>query len=100
MIHVDQLLEQCVRREATEIRLCPGERPQLYVRDTFVHVGLHTLTDEDMRSLMRSITPYAKQRELEDGGQVSFDFAFGDVARFYVRVRAGDSIINIIFRPF
>ena len=99
MIHIDRLLEQCVRRGATEIRLRPGERPQLYVGDSFVPAGLRPLTDEDMRSFMRSITPDAKQRELENGGQVSFDFSFGDVARFYVRVQAGDSVTNIVLRP-
>ncbi len=99
MIHIDQLLEQCVKRGATEIRLRPGERPQLYVRDTFVPVGLLPLTGEDMRSLMRSITPYAKQRELENGGQVSFEFSGGDVARFYARVQAGDSVTGIVLRP-
>ena len=99
MIHIDGLLEQCVKRGATEIRLRPGERPQIYVRDTFVSVGLRPLTDEDMRGLMRSIIPDDKQRELENGGQVSFDFSFGDLARFHVRVNAGDSVIHIVLRP-
>ena len=100
VIHIDRLLEECIKRGASEIRLRPGERPQLYVRGTFVHVGLQPPTDEDVRSLMRSITPDTKQRELEDGGQTSFDFAFGDMARFYMRVQAGNSVINIVLRPF
>jgi len=99
MIHVDRLLEACVNRGATEIRLRSGERPQLYVRGTLVHAGLQPLTDEDMHRLMRSITPDAEQRELESGGQVSFDFSFGAVAHFHVRVLAENRVITIVLRP-
>lgn len=99
MIHVDQLMEQCIKREATEIRLSPGKRPQLFVRDTFVSVGLRPLADEDMHRFMRSITPDAKQREIKSDGQASFDLQFGAAARFHVRVRGANPVAEILLRP-
>ena len=98
-IHIDRLFEAAIRKHAVELRLQKDKPPQIYVNGNFQPTSTHPLTIDDLRQLMRSITPDANQAELAQASQTSFTFAYGDIARFFVRITGGIDMPEIVVRP-
>jgi len=98
-VHIDRLLEQCCKNRASEIRIRPGVPPRIYLRNTFIRAGSRPLTQEDVDSVIRSVTPDDLQRELAATGKTSFTFHFGEAASFYVRIQVRESRCEVVLRP-
>jgi len=85
-LHIDRLLETCIKRGASDLHLHVGRPPTLRVHGRLRSLATKVLEPEDTASLMKAITPERGQQELQEVGGTDFGFAFGDAGRFRVSV--------------
>src|SRR5438132_407732 len=97
-IHIDRILETCIKKGASDVYLSPGALPNMRVRGRLVEYDTRQLTQEDCVALMKSITPDRNQQELQEEGGTDFGFAFGDAGRFRVSVFRQKGNITIVLR--
>jgi len=97
-IHVDRLLETCIRRGGSDLHLHVGRPPVLRVHGRLRNLETKVLEPEDTISLMKSITPERNQQEIQEEGGTDFGFAFGDAGRFRVSVFRQKGNISMVLR--
>jgi twitching motility protein PilT len=85
-LHIDRLLETCIKRGASDLHLTVGRPPTLRLHGRLRPLETKELDPEDTVSLMKAITPERAQQELQEEGGTDFGFAFGDAGRFRVSV--------------
>ncbi|MEE9212319.1 MAG: type IV pilus twitching motility protein PilT [Phycisphaeraceae bacterium] len=85
-IHIDRLLETCIKQNASDLHLTVGRPPTLRVRGRLVPLKTKVLEPADTVSLMKSIAPERSQNELQEEGGSDFGFAYGEDARFRVSI--------------
>ena len=85
-LHIDRLLETCIKRGASDLHLHVGRPPTLRLHGRLRSLETKVLDSEDTVALMKAITPERCQQELQEGGGTDFGFAFGDAGRFRVSV--------------
>jgi len=85
-LHIDRLLETCIKRGASDLHLHVGRPPTLRLHGRLRPLETKVLEPEDTVSLMKAITPERAQQELQEEGGTDFGFAFGDAGRFRVAV--------------
>ena len=85
-LHIDRLLETCIKRGASDLHLTVGRPPTLRLHGRLRPLETKELDAEDTVSLMKAITPERAQQELQEEGGTDFGFAFGDAGRFRVSV--------------
>lgn len=98
MIHVDRLLETCIRRSASDIHITVGRPPVLRLHGKLRSLETKVLEPDDTMSLMKQITPDRNQQELQEVGGTDFGFAYGDKARFRVAVFRQKGNVAIVMR--
>lgn len=98
MIHVDRLLETCIRRGASDIHITVGRPPVLRLDGRLRSLETKVLEPDDTLSLMKQITPDRNQQELQEVGGTDFGFAYGDKARFRVSVFRQKGNVSIVMR--
>jgi twitching motility protein PilT len=101
-VHIDRLLEACIKMGASDLHLTVGRPPVLRVNGRLRSLETKVLEPDDTISLMKSITPEKKQQELQERGGTDFGFAFADMARFRTAVFKQKGNITIVLRliPF
>ncbi|MGE0479249.1 MAG: type IV pilus twitching motility protein PilT [Phycisphaerae bacterium] len=97
-VHIDRLLETCVRLGSSDIHLHVGRPPVLRVDGRLRNLETKTLEPDDTVALMKSVTPERNQQELQEEGGTDFGFAFGDKARFRVSVYRQKGNISMCLR--
>jgi len=85
-LHIDRLLETCIKRGASDLHLTVGQPPTLRLHGRLRPLKTKVLGPEDTVALMKAITPERAQQELQEEGGTDFGFAFGDAGRFRVAV--------------
>ena len=85
-IHIDRLLETCVKQTASDLHLHVGRPPILRVHGRLRTLKTQVLEPADTVALMKSIAPERCQQELQEEGGSDFGFAFGEKGRFRVSV--------------
>ena len=75
-IHIDRLLETCIRRGASDLHLHVGRPPVLRISGRLVNLKTKVLEPEDTMALMKSIAPEHSQQELQEQGGADLGFAF------------------------
>ncbi|MDP7163643.1 MAG: type IV pilus twitching motility protein PilT [Phycisphaerae bacterium] len=85
-IHIDRLLETCMRQGASDLHLHVGRPPTLRLNGRIRPLETKVLEPEDTISLMKQITPERAQQELAEQGGTDFGFEFGDGGRFRTSV--------------
>ena len=85
-LHIDRLLETCIKRGASDLHLTVGLPPTLRLYGRLRPLETKVLDPEDTVALMKAITPERAQQELQEEGGTDFGFAFGDAGRFRVSV--------------
>jgi len=85
-LHIDRLLETCIKRGASDLHIHVGRPPTLRVHGRLRSLATKVLEPEDTVGLMKAITPERAQQELQEVGGTDFGFAFGDAGRFRVSV--------------
>ena len=97
-IHIDRILETCIKRDASDIHLSVGRPPTLRIHGTLRSLETKVLEPEDTTALMKSITPDRNQQELQEEGTTDFGFSFGDDSRFRVAVFRQKGNISVCLR--
>jgi twitching motility protein PilT len=97
-IHIDRLLETCVRVGGSDIHLHVGRAPVIRVHGHLRSLETKTLEPDDTISLMKQITPERNQQEFQEEGGTDFGFAFGDKARWRVAVFRQKGNVSLVLR--
>ncbi len=97
-VHIDRLLEACIKMGASDLHLTVGRPPVLRIHGRLRPLETKVLEPEDTASLMKSITPEKKQQELQEKGGTDFGFAFGEQARFRTAVFKQKGNVTIVLR--
>lgn len=84
-LRIEILLEEVVRKRASDLHLQVGLPPMLRVDGSLVAVsGYDSLNEEQIEALMFSILDEEQQQVLIKDKEFDFSFAFGDLGRFRV----------------
>jgi len=97
-LHIDRLLETCIKRGASDIHLTVGRPPVLRLHGRLRSLETKVLEPEDTVALMKSITPDRNQQEIQEEGGTDFGFAFGDAGRFRVSVFRQRGNLTVVLR--
>ena len=85
-LHIDRLLETCIKRGASDLHLHVGRPPTLRLHGRLRPLETKVLEPEDTIALMKAITPERAQQELQEQGGTDFGFEFGNAGRFRTSV--------------
>ncbi|MDX1682887.1 MAG: type IV pilus twitching motility protein PilT [Phycisphaeraceae bacterium] len=97
-IHIDRLLETCIKQKASDLHLTVGKPPTLRMSGRLVPLKTKVLEPADTTSLMKSIASERAQNELQEVGSCDFGFAFGDQARFRVSIFRQKGNLALVLR--
>lgn len=97
-LHIDRILETCIKRGASDIHLTVGRPPVLRLHGHLRSLETKVLEPEDTVSLMKAITPERNQQEIQEEGGTDYGFAFGDSGRFRVSVFRQKGNLAIVLR--
>ncbi len=97
-IHIDRLLETCIKRGASDLHLHVGRPPTLRLHGRLRPLETKVLEPEDTIALMKSITPERAQQELQEQGGTDFGFEFGNAGRFRTAVFQQRGNISLTLR--
>lgn len=82
-LKIENLLEEVVKKDASDLHLTVGNEPTLRVDGRLIKVdGYQPLTEKDVEALVFSIVDDIQKDILLKDKEVDFSFAFGDIARF------------------
>ncbi|MFZ1685025.1 MAG: type IV pili twitching motility protein PilT, partial [Candidatus Zixiibacteriota bacterium] len=82
---IELLLEEVVKKKASDLHLQVGLKPMLRVDGSLVSVsGSDVLTEEVLESLLFAILDDDQKQILLKDKEFDFSFAFGDMGRFRV----------------
>jgi len=97
-VHIDRLLETCIRVNASDIHLHVGRPPVLRIDGRLRNLETKVLEADDTVALMKSITPERNQQEFQEEGGTDFGFAFGEKGRFRVSVFRAKGNVSVALR--
>ena len=84
-LKIENLLEECVRRNASDLHLQYGLPPILRIDGALTPIaGNNPLNDEMVRTLVFATLDEEQQKILLKDKEFDYSFAFGDIARFRV----------------
>jgi len=97
-LHIDRLLETCIKQQASDLHLSVGKPPTLRMGGHLVPLKTKVLEPDDTVALMKSIASERSQNELQEGGSTDFGFAFGDAGRFRVSIFRQKGNLSLVLR--
>ena len=97
-IHVDRLLETCIKRGASDLHLHVNLPPCLRLHGRLRQLETKVLEPEDTMALMKAITPDRNQQELQEQRGTDFGFSFGDAGRFRVSCYYEKGNVSMVLR--
>jgi twitching motility protein PilT len=96
---IDQLLEEMVARNASDLHLSVGTPPALRVRGHIARLDdLAPLTADDTRELLYRILSTERQKQLEIDRQLDFSHSIPGLARFRVNAYFQQGSLGAAFR--
>ncbi len=97
-VHIDRVLETCIKQGGADIHLVVGRPPVLRLHGGLRSLETKVLEPDDTVALMKSITPDRNQQELQEIGSTDFGFGFGDKGRFRVSVFRQKGDLSLVLR--
>ena len=97
-IHIDRLLETCIKKGASDLHLHVGKQPTLRLHGRLRPLDTKVLEPEDTIALMKAITPERAQQELQEQGGTDFGFEFAKSGRFRTSVYSERGNVSIVLR--
>jgi twitching motility protein PilT len=95
---MDQLLEELVLREASDLHLRVGEAPIYRIGGKLVRSEFPVLKEEDTKSLLYSIMTEEQQRRYEKELELDFAYGLAGVARFRINIFRQRGYVGAIMR--
>ncbi len=84
-VRIESLLEECIKRNASDLHLQYGLPPILRVDGALAPIaGISALNEETIRNLIFATLDAEQQKILIKDKEFDYSFAFGDIARFRV----------------
>lgn len=84
-LKIETLLEECIRRNASDLHLQYGLPPILRVDGALMQIPTYpTLNEESLQSLIFATLDEDQQNIYKKDKEFDYSFAFGDIARFRV----------------
>jgi len=84
-VRIESLLEECIRRDASDLHVQFGLPPILRVDGALVPVpGTPALNDAQLKEIIYATLDEEQQKIYEKDKEFDYSFAFGDIARFRV----------------
>jgi twitching motility protein PilT len=97
-LHIDRLLETCIKRGASDLHIAVGRPPTLRLHGKLRPLETKVLEPDDTVALMKSITPERCQQELQEQGGTDFGFEYGAAGRFRTAVFQQKGHISLVLR--
>ena len=97
-LHIDRLLETCIKRGASDLHLSVGRPPTLRLHGRLRPLETKVLEPEDTVSLMKAITPDRCQQELQEQGGTDFGFEYRNDGRFRTAVFQQKGNVSLVLR--
>lgn len=98
MLHIDRLLEACIKQGASDLHLVTDRPPVLRIDGRLRPLETKVLEPDDTVALMKSITPERNQQQVQERGGTDFCFAFGDASRFRVSIFRQRGNVSLVLR--
>lgn len=98
MLEMNDILEECIKRGASDIHLAVGRPVTLRVHGVLVNLSNESLKPSDTEALMKSITSDQNRQRTEEHGGVDFGFAYGTKARYRVSVFKQKGVYGVVLR--
>ena len=96
---IETLLEECVRRNASDLHIQYGLPPILRVDGALVSIaGMPKLKESDIKTLIFATLDEEQQKILLKDKEYDYSFAFGDIARFRVNAFQESGKLAAAFR--
>ncbi|MRR09762.1 type IV pili twitching motility protein PilT, partial [bacterium] len=95
---MDQLLEEVVLRESSDLHLRVGEPPLYRVGGRLARSEFPVLTEEDTKSLLYSVMSEEQQRRYERDLELDMAFGLPGVARFRINVFRQRGYVGAVLR--
>lgn len=97
-LHIDRLLEACIKMGGSDLHLTVGRPPVLRISGRLRSLDTKVLEPDDTVALMKSITPERNQQEFQEVGGTDFGFAFGDAGRFRTAIFRQKGYVAMVLR--
>ncbi len=97
-VHIDRLLDACIKMGGSDLHITVGRPPILRMHGRLRALETKVLEPEDTVALMKSITPDKNQQELQEQGGTDFGFAFGDKGRFRTAIFRQKGNVTMVLR--
>ncbi len=97
-VHIETLLETCVRVGASELQLFTGAAPVLRMDGALRSLETTTLSARDVIRLAEAVAPPAVLADWKQSERAEFDFRFRDRGTFRVVLFWADGEPAAIFR--
>jgi len=97
-LHIDRLLETCIKKGASDLHLHVGRQPTLRLHGRLRPLDTKVLEPEDTIALMKAITPERGQQEHQEQGGTDFGFEFGKAGRFRTSVYSQRGNVSVVLR--
>lgn len=86
MPRIEELMDQVITREASDLHLTVGIPPTLRIYGKLTHMDLPALTHEDVQSFIYEILSDSQKRRLEADRELDMSYAYADKCRFRINV--------------
>lgn len=97
-LHIDRLLDACIKMDGSDLHIAVGRPPVLRISGRLRSLDTKVLEPDDTVALMKSITPERNQQELQEVGGTDYGFAFGDAGRFRTSVFRQKGHVSMVLR--
>ena len=97
-LHIERLLETCIKRGASDLHLTVGRPPTLRLHGRLRPLETKVLEPEDTIALMKAVTPERCQQELQEQGSTDFGFEYNAAGRFRTAVFTQKGNLAMVLR--
>ncbi|MER3500091.1 MAG: type IV pili twitching motility protein PilT [Candidatus Fervidibacterota bacterium] len=97
-VHIDDLLKEVVRRNASDLHLCVGVPPVLRIDGQLYRMNFQPATPKQTQRLIYEILTDEQIQRFENNLELDFSYSLQDTARFRVNVYKERGCIAAAFR--
>ncbi len=97
-VHIDDLLKEVVRRNASDLHLCVGVPPILRIDGQLYRTNFQPATPKQTQRLIYEILTDEQIQRFENNLELDFSYSLQDIARFRVNIYKERGCIAAAFR--